>query len=178
MSQAAAASAAATNPAPAAASASAPAAPAAKSSAAAAPASSSSSKVHVAKEILHVFEEYKVGVKPNSFIVITGTTTEPGSKYPPNTFRVCLIEDVWLTIHLNSSGYLILKAEADPNSTNLSATKYALSETRPHIQAPFESMDGLLNSVSGEYRSRFQERLCHKLEKVVKEREKEKSDDA
>ncbi|KAJ3068206.1 hypothetical protein HDU98_008627, partial [Podochytrium sp. JEL0797] len=63
-------------------------------------------KVHVAKEILHVFEEYKVGVKPNSFIVITGTTAEQGSKYPPNTFRLCLIEDVWLTIHLNSSGYL------------------------------------------------------------------------
>ncbi|KAI9331966.1 hypothetical protein BDR26DRAFT_869760 [Obelidium mucronatum] len=141
------------------------------SSATAAPASQQ--KVHVAKEILHVFEEYKVGVKPNSFIVITGTTAEAGSKYPPNTFRLCLIEDVWLTIHLNSSGYLILKAEADPNPTNPAATKYAISETRPHIQAPFESMDGLLNSVSGEYRNRFQERLCHKLEKVVKEREKE-----
>ncbi|KAI8834739.1 hypothetical protein HDU78_008630 [Chytriomyces hyalinus] len=136
-------------------------------------AQTSPQKVHVAKEILHVFEEYKVGVKPNSFIVITGTTAEPGSKYPPNTFRLCLIEDVWLTIHLNSSGYLILKAEADPNPSNPSATKYAISETRPHIQAPFESMDGLLNSVSGEYRSRFQERLCHKLEKVVREREKE-----
>ncbi|KAJ3119367.1 hypothetical protein HK100_000343 [Physocladia obscura] len=133
-------------------------------------------KVHVAKEILHVFEEYKVGVKPFSFIVITGTTAEPNSKYPPNTFRLCLIEDVWLTIHLNSSGYLILKAEADPNPTNPSATKYAISETRPHIQAPFESMDGLLNSVSAEYRNKFQERLCHKLEKVVKEREKEGRD--
>ncbi|KAJ3084270.1 hypothetical protein BCR33DRAFT_711973 [Rhizoclosmatium globosum] len=148
------------------------AAPSAPTAAPAQPATTQQ-KVHVAKEILHVFEEYKVGVKPNSFIVITGTTAEQGSKYPPNTFRLCLIEDVWLTIHLNSSGYLILKAEADPNPTNPSATKYALSETRPHIQAPFESMDGLLNSVSGEYRNRFQERLCHKLEKVVREREKE-----
>ncbi|KAJ1556175.1 hypothetical protein HK405_005777 [Cladochytrium tenue] len=121
-----------------------------------------------AKEIQHVFREYRVGVKADSFALMS---TDGGA--PPNTFRVCLIEDVWLTIHLNASGFMILKAEADPKPASASMTKAALYEVRPHIQAPFESMDGLLNSVSAEYRARFQERLCHKLEKVAREREKE-----
>ncbi|KAJ1568061.1 hypothetical protein HK405_003775, partial [Cladochytrium tenue] len=120
-----------------------------------------------AKEIQHVFREYRVGVKADSFALVS---TDGGA--PQNTFRVCLLEDVWLTIHLNASvdrafEIQILKAEADPKPASASMTKAALYEVRPHIQAPFESMDGLLNSVSAEYRARFQERLCHKLEKVA-----------